>query len=63
MLVAVEILDECTDTAFVKKVMLKRLFMALVTQKDAHARVKERQFAIAVLKLLEIKLGYVLERL
>src|SRR5690606_25104040 len=61
MLVAVEVLHERGDAALVIEIVLDRLVVPLVAQQDAYARVEEGEFAIAVLKLLEIELGDVFE--
>src|SRR5690606_21684563 len=61
MLVAVEVLHERGDAALVIEIVLDRLVVPLVAQQDAYARVEEREFAIAVLKLLEVEFSDVLE--
>ena len=55
-LVAVEILDESSDAAFVEQVDFLRLFMPRVAQDDMHAAVEESELAVAVLELLEVEL-------
>ena len=52
---AVEIFDERADAAFVEQFMLDALGVARIDQKDAHARIEEREFAIAMLQFLEIE--------
>ena len=42
--------------------MFQYFFPALVAQQDANTRIQECQFAIPMFKLVEIKLGDVLER-
>jgi hypothetical protein len=60
-LVAIEVLHEGRDAAFVEQVVLG-MSSCRVAQQDAHARIEEGQFAVAVLQLLEIEFGDVLER-
>ena len=62
LLVAVEIFDEGRDSAFVEQVVLQRFLVPVVAQFDAHAGIEESELAIAVLQLVEIELGHVLER-
>ncbi len=61
LLVAVEIFDEGRDPAFVKQIVLDHFVVALVAQQDTHARIEECEFAVAMLQLLEIEFGDVLE--
>jgi len=56
-LVAVEILDEGSDPAFVEQVDFLRLLMPRVAQDDMHAAVEKGEFAVAVLEFLEVEFG------
>jgi hypothetical protein len=57
-LVAIEILHERGDAAFVDRARpLLHLLVPRVAQEQADARVQERELAIAVLELLEIIFG------
>ena len=62
ILVAIQIFDEGRDPAFVEQLDFLLLLMPRIDQKQAHAAIEERQLAIAMLKLVEIIFGLVLER-
>ena len=56
-LVAVEIFDEGGDAALIIELDGLHVFMPGITQEQPHARIQERQFAIAMFELVEIKFG------
>ena len=62
LLVPVEIFHKGRDAAVVIQIVLVDFLMPLVAQQDAHTGVQECKFAIAMLQLVEIIFGDVLER-
>ena len=62
ILVAIQIFDEGGDPALIEQLDLLLLLMPGIHQEQAHAAVEEGQLAIAMLQLVEIIVGLVLER-